>query len=96
MRLIGNVRPIAANEIVAAGHDRGSAYDALSTQVPEGFDLIQAHFTMKDGVTTAKGVIRATRTEDVVADGADYDSANAALEAQVPDGYVLLGRTIVD
>jgi len=95
MRITGSVRPTATSEIVAAGHDRGSAYAALAAQVPEGFELTRAHFAMKDGTTTATGVIRATRTEDVVADGTDYESANAALEAQVPDGYLLLGRTII-
>jgi phosphotransferase system HPr-like phosphotransfer protein len=92
MRLIGSIRPTATTELVAEGNDRGSAYDALAALVPAGQELIQAHVSMKAGVTTARGVIRPNRTESIEADGADYVSANAALEALVPDGYVLLGR----
>jgi len=94
MHLTGTIRPTATSELVAAGHDRGTAYQALTAQVPDGFELTRAHFAMKDGTTTATGVIRAVRTEPIEADGPDYATANAALEAQVPDGYVLLGRTI--
>lgn len=92
MRLIGTIRPTATTELVAEGHDRGSAYEALEALVPAGHELIQAHFSMKSGVTTARGTIRPDRTETIEAEGADYAAANAALEAQVPDGYVLLGR----
>jgi len=92
MRLIGTIRPTATTELVAEGHDRGSAYEALEALVPAGHELIQAHFSMKAGVTTARGTIRPDRPETIEAEGADYAAANAALEAQVPDGYVLLGR----
>ncbi|MFF2493266.1 hypothetical protein [Agromyces sp. NPDC058064] len=94
MHLTGTIRPTTASEIVADGHDRGSAYDALSAQVPDGFELARAHFSMKAGTTTATGVIRAARTEEITAEGAGYAAACAALEAEVPDGYQLLYRTI--
>ncbi|GAA2453125.1 hypothetical protein [Agromyces soli] len=92
MRLTGTIRPTATTELVAEGHDRGSAYDALVALVPAGHVLVQAHFSMKEGVTTAKGVIRPDRVEAIEAEGPDYATANAALEAAVPDGYVLLNR----
>lgn len=34
MRLTGSIRPTATTDIVAEGHDRGSAYDALAALVP--------------------------------------------------------------
>lgn len=92
MRLTGTIRPTATTELVAEGHDRGSAYDALVALVPAGHVLVQAHFSMKEGVTTAKGVIRPDRVETIEAEGPDYQAANAALEAAVPEGYVLLSR----
>lgn len=95
MHLTGTMRPTSTVELVAEGHDRGSAYDALAAQVPAGQELVQAHFTMKDSVTTARGIIRSARVEPIEADGANYAAASAALEAQVPDGYVLLGCVIV-
>jgi len=94
MHLTGAIRPTATNELVAADHDRGSAYAAVAALVPDGFELVRAHFAMKDGTTTATAEIRAVRTEPITAEGADYTAANTALQAQVPDGYVLLHRTI--
>lgn len=90
MRLTGTIRPTSTSELVAAGHDRGSAYDALNAQVPPGHILLRAHFDMKGGVTTATGVIRPDRTEPVEAEGVDYAAASAALRARIPDGYLLL------
>lgn len=90
MRLTGTVRPTSTTELVAAGHDRSSAYEALAAQVPPGHILLRAYFDMKAGVTTGTGVIRADRTEPIEADGADYASAAAALRAQVPAGFQLL------
>lgn len=93
MRLVGTIRPTATTELVAEGHDRGSAYEALEALVPAGHELVRAHFSMKNGVTTGTGVIRPDRVEAIEAEGADYEAANASLVAQVPDGYVPLGRT---
>ncbi|MGH3705180.1 MAG: hypothetical protein ACRDT9_11170 [Agromyces sp.] len=62
MRMIGTIRSKSTSEIVAAGHGRGSAYEALEAQVPPGHVLLRAHFSMSAGVTTATGVIRADRT----------------------------------
>ncbi len=92
MRLTGSIRPTATTELVAEGHDRGSAYEALEALVPAGHELVRAHFSMKDGVTTAIGVIRPDRVEPIEAEGTDYAAANAALLAAVPEGYVLLSR----
>ncbi len=94
MRLTGTIRPTATTELVAEGHDRGSAYDALLALVPAGHVLVQAHFSMKEGVTTATGVNRPDRVEAREAEGPDSATANAALEAAVPDGYVLLTRVL--
>ncbi|MFB6611810.1 hypothetical protein ACFCVO_15885 [Agromyces sp. NPDC056379] len=90
MRLTGLIRPSSTADLVAAGHDRGSAYEALVAQVPPGHSLLRAHFDMAAGVTTATGVIRPDRTEPVDAEGANYTAATAALREQVPDGYLLL------
>ena len=44
MRLTGTIRPNTTTELAAAGHDRGSAFDALSAQMPPGHVLTRAHF----------------------------------------------------
>lgn len=90
MRLIGSIRPTKTTKLEAAGHDRGSAYDALAELVPPGHELVQAHFSMKAGVTTGSGVIRPDRIEQIEAEGPNYDAAHAALRALVPDSYRLL------
>ena len=36
MRLVGTIRPTQTAELEAVGHDRASAYEALSALVPEG------------------------------------------------------------
>jgi hypothetical protein len=95
VRLVGTIRPIQTAELEAVGHDRASAYDALAALVPDGHELLEAHFSMKSGVVTAKGVIRPARTEQIEAEGPSYEAADAALRQQVPEGYVLLGRTVV-
>ncbi|MFD4111636.1 hypothetical protein ACFWWU_36595 [Streptomyces sp. NPDC058650] len=95
MRLTGTIRPNTTTELVASGHDRGSAYEALGAQVQSGHTLTRAHFAMKAGVTTATGEIRPDRTEPVEAEGATYTSAAAALRAQVPAGYVLLQAVVL-
>ncbi len=95
MRLVGTIRPTQTAELEAVGHDRASAYEALSALVPEGHELLQAHFSMKAGVVTAKGVIRPARAEQIEVEAPSYEAADAALRERVPEGYVLLGRTIV-
>lgn len=96
MRLTGTIRPTLTTELEAAGHDRGSAYEALVALVPAGHELVRAHFSMSGGVTTGKGEIRPARVEQIEAEGASYAEAKAALQRLVPDGYVLLSLAVAD
>lgn len=93
MKLIGAIRPTATSELVAEGHDRGSADEAVRELIPDGFEAVQVAFSMKAGITTATAKIRATRVEQLEAEGATYETADAALRALVPEGYVLLSRS---
>ncbi|MFE6966756.1 hypothetical protein ACFVAJ_16730 [Agromyces sp. NPDC057679] len=94
MQLIGSIRPKKTTSIKASGHDRGSAYQALAAEVPPGSELIQAHFSMKAGVTGSTGKHRAVGATPIEASGTSYDEAIASLHALVPEGYVLLSVKI--
>jgi len=85
--LIGLIRPIETHSITLEGEDLAEVRAQLVAQAPEGWELVSAVPTMKNGTP-----VRSVEGRFERRDGAREIEADdmAALEAKVPEGWQLL------